>query len=538
MKLNASNDFPQSSIRKQLEKICRSSEFQTKERARKLLKFLVEETLAGRADQLKGYTIGIGVFNRDHSFNPELDPIVRIQAGRLRRSLEMYYLSEGKEDKIRIHIPKGTYVPLFLNQKPAETGPAYQPEKINDSDVLVAKGPSIVVLPFTNLTGNPDKKFFVQGFIEELSQELTHYEDLRVIACRPVSGYEEKISDSKTFGQITGADYIIEGTVRGDENEVKISIKLTDTKTGEHLWGEQYRRDMKTANLLALQENIAQQVVATVAGEYGIIPQRLSLESRKKSATDLDVYDAMLRYYHYQIMLSPDTFLAAFSSLQNAVKKDPECNVALTMLANMYADAYAHDLPGIDRPLEQASDLLDKSMVLDPVNQLTRLVKAFIHLLKGEKELFMTEIDHALALNPNSPFRIGAIGFLLCIAGEYERGCTFIKKAMDLNPTFPNYYYGATCTYYFHLKEYQKAYMEAVKYVQERNFWCPMLRAAALGQLNRRKDAKQDLNDLISMRPDFQNSARDLINRYLKDDIVVDRILEGLRKAGLSVNEE
>ena len=167
--------IPDAEVYQSLDKICSSDEFFPKDKTCRLLRFLVDETVAGRGENLKQYTIGTTVFDRLKDFNSELDPVVRIQAGRLRRSLDLYYAHEGKDDPIHIVIPKGTYVPLFLPQHPdAVPGEAGRETKFDSVDII---RPLIAVLPFQNLTGDPEQDYFVQGFTEELTIELTHYED-------------------------------------------------------------------------------------------------------------------------------------------------------------------------------------------------------------------------------------------------------------------------------------------------------------------------------------------------------------------------
>ena len=522
-------------IFQQLERICSSNELRTKKRICQLLRYLVKESIAGRSDQLKGYTIGLEVFSRDKDFNPELDPIVRIQAGRLRRSLDNYYLNEGKNDSIRFSIPKGNYIPTFLPQEASQLQSIEQQEKPEERSFTSSTNPSIAVLPFINLTGNPEREFFVQGFAEELSIELTRYEDFHVIGYRIPSGHKHDIYNDKKEIQRLGAHFVIDGSVRKDEHQVKISIKLIDTYTCEHLWAEQFKLDLTPANLIAIQEEIARESVTTIASEYGIIFQKLSKESRKKAPKELNTYEAMLAFYYYNSVLSSESFLNALTSLQLAIEREPDCVPALAMLADLYFSCYTLDLPGIENPLEKGAELIKKAIDLDPGNQLTQIIYAYLHFLRGDKPSFINTIENAIQLNPSSIFRLGAIGFLLCLYGEWERGKSFLDDVMNLNPTFPNWYYGPLTCYYYRTKDYKLANEEALKFNMENNFWGPMLRAACLGQLKRKDESTQDLNDLLNLRPDFRDRGKYLISRYVKEEELVDHIVEGLKKAGLKI---
>ena len=508
----------------------------TKKRLCQLLRYLVKESLAGRSDQLKGYTIGLEVFSRDKNFNPELDPIVRIQAGRLRRSLDNYYLNEGKNDSIRFSIPKGNYIPTFLPQEASQFQSLEHKEKAEERGFTSSAKPSIAVLPFTNLTGDPEREFFVQGFAEELSIELTRYDDFHVIGYRIPSGHKHDIYYDKEKIKQLGAHFVIDGSVRKDEHQVKISIKLTDAYTEEHLWGEQFKRDLIPANLIVIQEEIARESVTTIASEYGIISQKLSIESRKKAPKELNTYEAILKFYYYQTVLSSESFLNALTSLQLAVEREPGCVPALTMLADLYFNCYALDLPGIENPLEKGAELIKKAIAFDPRNQLTQVIYAYLHFLRGNKPSFLNAIENALKLNPNSNLRIGGIGFYLCLYGEWERGKSMLDTVIRLNPTFPNWYYGPLTCYYYRKKEYNLAYQESLKYDVVGLFWGPMLRVACLGQLGRKSDAEQNISALKAIKPDFEDKAHYLISRYVKEEKLVDHIVEGLKKAGLKIS--
>ena len=518
-------------IREQLNRILISPEFEVTERMRDFLRFVVEETLAGHAGELKAYTVAIQVYGRETDFDAAHDPLVRIQAGKLRRALERYYLIKGEEEPLRIDIPKGTYVPVFTFQKPVTSS---REKDLPGSLTLTASQwrPSIAVLPFFNLTGDPEKDYFVAGFAEELAIELTRYEDIRVIGCRIVPGFIEEAPDSKQFLQDLGATFLIEGSVRMENRQVKISIKLTEANTGEYFWGEHYQRDLTAADLITIQEEIARETIACIAGEYGIIPLRLSQEFRKKKPADMDTYDAILRYYYHQTHQTPETFLAAFRALEQAIVKDPECGIAKAMLASMYGNMYMLDLPRDEDTLESMITLANESVVLEPNTQLVRIIHGWKYFVLNEKDLFFAEMEKALELNPNSPLRIGAIGFFLCLYGEWERGKDILDKAINQNTHVPTWYYGVTTLYFYRLNDYLNAYKEALKY-DVGLFWGPMLRAASLGQLGRKTDAQQQLLQLKTLRPDFEKKARELINRYVKEEELVDHILEGLYKAGL-----
>lgn len=520
-------------IKEELARVCSSKEFRLKYRLSSLLEYLVTEKLAGRGNRIKNYTIGINVFFRDKDFNPEIDPIVRIEMGRLRRSLDRYYSDEGKYDQARIYFPMGKYSPVFE----ANDSNRFQSNKKekNESNFTSKAKPSIIILPFENLTNDPGLEYFVKGFTEELLIELTHYKNYRLIGYR-VKDEENSINGETKIMEDLKANFSISGSIRRGKKQVKITVKLSDVNTDEQLWGEQFEYDLNPANLILAQEEIACRAVTIIANEYGIISQKISDDSRGKTPRDLNTYEAILRYYHYQINHTPDTTMAAFNALEQAVANDPESGIALAMLATMYGVRYMLDLPGNEDAFKQTVKLANKALELEPNNQFVWICHAWSHFIKDEKDPFLTEMKTALNLNPHSPFQVGAIGFYLSLYGKWDEGKTLLDKAMKQNIGFPSWYHAVTTLYFYRLKDYKNAYSEALKYNAKGVFWGPLLRAASLGQLERKSEVERDIFDLKALKPDFETKARLLISRYVKEDELVEHIIEGLQKAGLKIS--
>lgn len=517
-------------IRSNLSHILSSKEFSSKEKNCTLLKFLVEETLAGRADQLKQYTIGTSILNRTPDFNPDLDPIVRILAGRLRRSLKSYYEQEGRDDTIRIDIPKGSYIPIIFDMDSYDLQDN-ESKNISPATADIVR-PAIVVQPLKNLTGDSKQDYLIQGFTQELVIELTRYEDFQVIIS---DDYPSETNRNKQH-DITrreNARFSIGGSVRKAETTIKISIQLLDSVKGEYIWGEQYRRNLTADNLWAIQEQIVHEILTNIAGEFGIIPRKLYDDARKKLQPDLQTYDAIFRFYHYHTEFTSETYLAAFNALEQAVARDPDCGIASAMLADLYILAFAHDLPGGEKGLERAAELIRSAINAEPTNQLVRIISAVLYFHLDQQTEFLHEIKKAEALNPNSPLRLGGVGYFIALSGEWERGKQILDKAMKMNDNYPAWYHSVTTLYHYRQNEYEQAYMEAAKYDIPNMFWAPLLNGACLGQLQRHREAEEQITHLLKLKPDFRQNAHILIQRYIKEDSLVDQIMEGLQKAGL-----
>lgn len=519
-------------VRDELGRVLASPEFLASEKRRRFLSFVVGETLAGRADRLKGYTIATEVFERDSDFDSAHDPIVRIQAGKLRRELERYYLVAGRRDPVRIDMPKGRYVPLFIQQQPRPRSDS--PAAVSEaSGVLVT--PSIAVLPLANLTADSREAYFVDGLLAEFTRELGRYQDIIAISCTGGTPPSDTPLDVKRTAANLGVRFLLGGALRKDANTGKIIVHLTDAATGRQVWSDAYKYGLGATDIISTQEAIARDVVGTIAGELGIISQRLSRESRSKPPAELTTYEALLRYHHYMQAMTVESYQEAFVTLQAAVKRESEYGPIWAALANLYNHAYIWDVPGVDRPLETATEYARKSVVLEPRSQLVHAIMAYVHLLRGERESVLDECDLALSLNPNSPYFSGTIGYVLVMSGEFDRGRALVDRAIALNPCHPRWFHHACWLDDYRRGDYEASYRQASMAGPMLGFWQPVLCAASLGELGRGSEAKAFVDELRQLKPDFEARARELIERVSRIDDLVERIIVAMRRAGLRI---
>lgn len=517
-------------IRGQLARILEAPEFEATERLRDFLTFVVEESLAGRAEAIRGRLIAHRVFGRGEDFDPAHDPVVRIEAGRLRRRLERYYFTAGAHDPIRIDIPKGRYVPRFA---PGNHGPGGGPSVDGPSadsggrEATPDPGPTVAILPFRDLTADPDWTFFGAGLVAELVHEVNRYENVVAVPGRPPGGAADPGED------LSRARFILEGSVRRDDVELKIVVHLTDTLAVRQLWGQSYKLPLDASRLIAVQEELARDLMAAVADEYGVICQRLTRESRDKAPTELGTYEALLRYHYYMLVLTAEAGEEAFTALQRATEREPDYGPAWAAFANLHAHAWLYDRPGVDEPLGTAFAYATKGVTLAPDSQLARTILAYLHLLRGEEELFRTEAEAALALNPNSPTYAGTVGYLFAVAGDFDRGEALLRQAFDTGLAQPGWFHHGLFIVHYARGEYEKAFREVERVLPPAGFWDPALRAAALGKLGRGAEAEEALDELRRLKPDFEERASALLSRTPVPEQVRADVLDGLRRAGL-----
>lgn len=523
-------------VLEQLERILAHQEFLATDKMRHFLRFVVEETLAGRENTIKGYTIATRVFGRDDDFDAAQDPIVSIQAGRLRRALERYYLVAGIDDTVLIDVPKGQYVPRFTSRP-------IGPDADRPLDPVTSSGtretsakPSIAVLPFENLTDDPDQRFLTLGLADELVTEMNRFQDLIVIPCQFMTPTDGQPAESLNLSRTGGARFLLQGTIRRDQESVKVSAHLTDAASGRQVWAEAYTHPAEASRMIAVQEEIARNVVGAIGSEYGIIPRRLSAESRKKPPEELGTYEAMLRYYSHQIAPSPDSSRDCYAALHQAAEREPLYGPVWSALATLYCQAYSIDIPGFEEPLKAGLEYAWRGVSLEPGSQLGRLILAYASYLADDSGVFHEEIENALALNRNSPYALGTAGYFHIMRGELEVGLPLLDRSISMSPCHPSWFHGAYVVDHVRNRDYAGALQVVERYHPYQGFWPAAVCGAILGRLGRINEARQHLEDLEEQKPDFPSRARELFRRTLKIDSIIDDMIDGLCAAGMKTH--
>ncbi|OCP35172.1 adenylate cyclase [Ensifer sp. LC163] len=561
-------------IREQLARIISSSEFPRAGRSAAFLTFVVEEALAGRAQRLKGYTIAIEVFKRSEDFTQD-DPVVRIEAGRLRRTLERYYLVAGQHDPIRIDIPKGRYAPSFvwsdvastnLKSDAVEDGPRLGRLRLSTrwpilaglvgiigvvalthwaADLVVAVSkqasttegpdePTLVVAPFANLGDGPQAELYTVGLTEELLTALPRFKELKVFGRETSKSLSPGVEASEVRGGL-GARYLLAGGVRVSGSKVRVTARLLDTSDGAILWSQNYDDDLTSRELFAIQSDVASKVATAVAQPYGIIAQAATASP---PPNDLGIYDCTLRFYAYRAELSRETHLIARDCLESAVARYPAYATAWAMSSIVYLDEdrFRFNLrPGQPTPLDRALRSARRAIELEPGN--TRALQSQMIALFFNQQL--TEAlqvgEEALATNPNDTELLGEFGTRLAICGQWQRGADLLDRALALNPGGASFYHGVRALAAYMLNDRDKA-VSLIRKTDLQKFPMYHLVAAAIyadaGLLD---DARREGEIFMKMRPDYiPNIIEEHRKRNIqpKDNL---RMMASLRKAGLPV---
>lgn len=500
-------------VRSGLERIVASPDFVASDRARRFLRFVVEETLAGRADRIKAFSVAVEVFGRDESFDPQNDPVVRIEAGRLRRALERYYLLSGKDDPVFIDIPKGGYVPTFRRREvalpdakappaatPAEPLPAppaigsvapaanartaRRPWHIGaavlilvlaiagawlalvvrpfDSASLAAPpgGPRILVLPFTDLGGSALSGLYAGAMTDEVITALGHFKEISVLGLQTSRSLPADPSLAELNEEL-GVQYLLEGSVRAGDEDVRVSVRVTSSATGAVLWSRTYDSPAAPDDLFTLPTLTAGEVAAAIAQPYGIVFQAETARERQSPPDNLDAYVCTLRFYVYRAAISPEKYGEVRRCLEDALARFPEYATAWALLAYMYIDEIRTGFAtGDTAPAERALAAARTAVALDPDNVRALQALATALFFSHDLDEAFAVGDRALALNPNDTELLGQIGLLRGQAGQFEVGREMLERALSQNPGHSGFYRGGLAIIAYMQGDYRTALRE------------------------------------------------------------------------------
>jgi TolB-like protein/Flp pilus assembly protein TadD len=439
------------SIEDHLQRILVSKEFASSARMSRFLRFAVEQALSGQSEQLKEYVLGVEVFDRKPSYDPRVDPIVRVEARRLRSKLESYYAGEGAAAELIIEFPKGTYAPVF-RERAEPAAPAEAP----------CAG-AIAVLPFSNLSSEPDTEYFSDGLTEELIHGLTKLDGLMVVAWSSAARLKGQPYDVREIGRQLNVSTVLVGSVRGSGERLRVMARLVDTSNGHYLWSETYDRQIE--DLFAIQEEISRAIVQTLQlkliapatrhGAYNLEAYKLYLKGRfqwnKRTAEGLKrgvqlfeqaiavdrdfalgyagLSDAYSLLAEYGLVKSADIMPAAESAARKALEIDPtlaEAHASLGLIRSIYAGEWA-----------EAGQHYRRAIELNPGYVTTHHWYGLDYLgMLGRWEEAFQEIEIALQLDPLSPIIREGKGLLLTLCKRYDEAIEEYRQTLDLDCFF------------------------------------------------------------------------------------------------------
>ena len=341
------------------------------------------------------------------------------------------------------------------------------------------------------------------------------------------------------MARASDARYVLKGSIRKGGSSIRVIAQLVDTRTGTQLWAETYNRDLQALTIFDAQEDIAARIVATVADSYGVLVHSMREASEQKDDADFTPAEWQFQYFAYREQITPAAHGALRSRLERAAKLDNRPSDLWACLAQVYVDEYAFGFPGDDgKSLDRALAAARRGVELDRANQFAMVALAQTHFFRQDLAAFGPAAERAMALNPLNTDALGILGLEIVHTGEFERGTAIVRRAMELNPNHAGWMHFAPLWDHFHKGEYEEALKCANQVDVPGLFWPFLVMASACGHLGRRTEAAAAVRDLLALDPEFAAHARSNVATWHFASGLMEPILEGLRKAGLSILEE
>ena len=390
--------------------------------------------------------------------------------------------------------------------------------------VTAADRPSIAVLPFDNLGGEPDKAYFSDGITDDLITALSRFRDLRVLARHSSFAFRGQAIDAVELGRRLGVGYLLEGSVRKLGGRVRVTAQLIDAAAGDHVWAERYDRPLD--DIFALQDELVATLAATLAGRI----RAAGIERvRRRPTVDLAAYDLLLRGMERLASYEEGANEAALDLFERAVALDPDY-----ALANAYLALAIFNLPWGERADEHRARCLAvaaRAAQLDPIDSRCHRILAMILLYAREFDRAQTHADRSVALNPNDADAALYRGYVLTYMGRCEEALAEVRRGMTLNPFHPSYYWTALARALHGTGRHSEA-AAAFERIERPAVHHHARRAACHAALGHAAEAARAVALILAVRPDFSSGpwVATLPYRYEGDR---ERLREELVAAGL-----
>jgi adenylate cyclase len=507
---NTVDAVPATAVCEQLARIVNSPRFISSARLCRFLMHIVNRTIHGDLDSLKEFSIALEVFDRASDYDPNIDAIVRVEARRLRAKLKEYYEGPGRNDPVLIGLRPGRYVPIFRWLDPHPQG---QPHEIGAPIAHLAA--SVVVLPFVNMSPEPEQDYFCDGISEEIINLLTHIPGLKVIARSSAFQFKGMPVDIREVGRRLDADVAIEGSVRKAGDHLRITAQASETEYGHQLWSETFAR--KVNGIFAIQEEIAQAVGGLLRLHMPELLPRLRLAHR-----DLEPYTRYVKARVLVYQQSPETLRAALRQLREVIEAFPDYAPAYSGIAEanghlalfgfvsgravfpeMKATAergYALDpesgetctvLGGVRAWFEYRRDeayrLYDRALKLQPGLARTHRYRAMAVLCQGDVGAAESGLRRSAELDPLCASDCARTAYVHYVKGDYASAAEEIEQSFELDRDYPEalFYKGL-------LRFRQEDYRGAVECLSNSEFpWDIGVLAAAYARLGRKTLARE-----------------------------------------------
>ncbi len=384
--------------------------------------------------------------------------------------------------------------------------------------------PSIAVLPFQNMSGDPEQEFFSDGITEDIITALSRYRSLFVVARNSSFVFRGRAVDVREVGRALGVRVVLEGSVRKAGNRIRVTAQLIDATSGDHLWADRYDGDL--VDVFSLQDEISRTIVSTIAGRLeDSDADRLTI----RPTGDLNAFEQVLRGQKYLHQYSKEDYSLARECFQHAISSDPKFARAHGLLA--VVEAYSYFWDSEPSRLERAVEIGEGGLALDQHENKCHLALGIAYLFRAAHDKAGFHLSHGSELNPNDDLVMVESGRYQMYVGRSLEGAELVRRAMRRNPYHPNWYWNilGRC---LHTAEAFEEAIPIFERITTPQFWTHAYLSACHAALGHTGEAAEQVRKTLALKPEFTVLA---FSRFLpyRNAADLDRFVESLRRGGL-----
>ena len=509
-------------VRVQVQRMTGSEIFSSSPQLVSFLLFVVEAVLRGHGERLKGYTIGVEVLRRDVTFDPQIDPIVRVEATRLRRAIGRYYAGPGAADPIQIDLPRGGYVPrISWRDGKAQAAPA-EPER-----VTLAPGnglPTLRVAPFV-VHGKADTRVVAAETLgSKIAEAFTLFDTVNITLAAPPHARSGPLAVA-TASTPSRSDYRLDGALeyRGDQT-VDLRFKLVDESDQTVIWSRAFEK--LSGEDGAIERHILLELSGAMVLPFGVISA--NDRAKRLGTNELDPrYEALIEAADALRSFEPDAHVRARDRLEQLTELDPNFANGFMVLALFYGreywigiDARPNEAPPLDRALKAAR----RAIELKPQSARAYHVLLTVLFLRGEKDAGIAAAERALALNPYDVLVMGEYGARLIYCGEIDRGMAIVNESAGLSPVLPVWSHFALFVGYYVRGDLAQARYHASQLTNEAYVYGQLARALMAQHDGDAAEAQRAAQAILALQPAWGTDPRREIGKLIKAEAIADRL--------------
>lgn len=498
------------------------------------LKYIVEETLAGNLKSLKEYTIGVNGLGKKVDFNPQIDAIVRIHAGRLRRLLTEYYNGPGAQDRILIEVVKGSYVPVFSQRVFTDDHTMMLSPSLSEIKHVDISKVTVAILPFRNLCPQNDHQFFADALGEEFTQVFSTSREFAVIGHQSTLKHAQLHTNLHTIGQKLNAQYVVTGTVMKSDDLLRINVALLETASSTHIWSKPYEYKIDVGFMPA-QDQTIQHAYATLGGAFGVIVRHSTLTKKSSSEEDCVEFNPAIFNYQLHTDFSFFTYAKTRKVLEIVHQNDPYFSIAIAMLAELYLWGHILGYPTADDAVATSSRLAQKAKNVDPLSTHACFSTLWASLYTKGSAALQTAVDERLTRHPHTTLDAAALGTLLVWGGLYEQAEGLLETAVASNPNYSWSIDLALALVYFNSNRHAQA-LDMVERISATDIYLvDLLKIVLLTRLGLSHKAKPYLDSLEENYSFVALNLKTHLSKFVLDKSLINKIMNSVDEARVAI---